>query len=58
MIDDVFKKLARIFKAKQFTVRTPGGAEASWEKQVRRTIDACGCMSRQCALEAVGTHCP
>ena len=71
MIDAVFNRLATIFKAQQFSVRTPGGAKAvigalpqRSTKDPRGAIvvtdltSAYGCMSRQCALQAVRNHCP
>ena len=71
MIDAAVKKLAKLFEAKQLSVRTPGGGDAvigalrhrsTWDP--RGAVVATGfknkdgCMCRQCALEAVSTHCP
>ena len=70
MIDAVFKKLNNIFHATQVSFRT-GGAEAVIGALRQKNMEdpggavmatdlsnAYGSMSRQCALEAVRTHCP
>ena len=56
-IDSVFKMLNKIFHATQFSVRTPGGAEAVIGA-LTDLSNAYGSLWRQCALEAVRIHCP
>ena len=55
MIDPVFKKLNNIFDATQFSVRTPGGAEAQKQGGLRRRSG--GHRSQQRVWKHVETLC-